>query len=236
MHRLAVLATLAAFVCGAGAQEVPKPPALQKEHEWLQQFVGEWEGGPRCAWSRAIRPVRSREEWTGYVGVQVDAFEVRAEAELDRLELGQLREDAMVPGRAGDLLRIGQEPALAVRDGAADPGRVHTEGRMAREKEIYLGLSERWRNIPKPTIAQVQGTGATTPLDGQIVNVEGDQSIPRRHQLASFAIPEIEDPLDHLVLGWIEHARGRTLLKQNLDLLFRDGRVAGVSHTDKSQD
>ena len=31
------------------------------------------------------------------------------------------------------------------------------EGRMAREKEIYLGLSERWRNIPKPTIAAVQG-------------------------------------------------------------------------------
>ncbi len=31
------------------------------------------------------------------------------------------------------------------------------EGRMAREKEIYLGFSERWRNIPKPTIAQVQG-------------------------------------------------------------------------------
>lgn len=28
---------------------------------------------------------------------------------------------------------------------------------MAREKEIYLGLSERWRNIPKPTIAAVQG-------------------------------------------------------------------------------
>ena len=31
------------------------------------------------------------------------------------------------------------------------------EGWMAREKELYLGLSERWRNIPKPTIAQVQG-------------------------------------------------------------------------------
>lgn len=30
-------------------------------------------------------------------------------------------------------------------------------GMMAREKEIYLGMSERWRNIPKPTIAQVQG-------------------------------------------------------------------------------
>ena len=28
---------------------------------------------------------------------------------------------------------------------------------MAREEEVYLGFSERWRNIPKPTIAAVQG-------------------------------------------------------------------------------
>jgi len=28
---------------------------------------------------------------------------------------------------------------------------------MTREKELYQGLSERWRNIPKPTIAAVQG-------------------------------------------------------------------------------
>ena len=31
------------------------------------------------------------------------------------------------------------------------------ESQMAREKEIYIGLSERWRNVPKPTIAAVQG-------------------------------------------------------------------------------
>ena len=31
------------------------------------------------------------------------------------------------------------------------------EGRMAREEEVYLGFCERWRNIPKPTIAEVQG-------------------------------------------------------------------------------
>lgn len=31
------------------------------------------------------------------------------------------------------------------------------EGRMAIEKEIYIGFSERWRNIPKVTIAQVHG-------------------------------------------------------------------------------
>jgi len=31
------------------------------------------------------------------------------------------------------------------------------ESQMAREKELYIGLCERWRNIPKPTIAAVQG-------------------------------------------------------------------------------
>jgi len=31
------------------------------------------------------------------------------------------------------------------------------EGRYSVEKEVYLDLSERWRNVPKPTIAQVQG-------------------------------------------------------------------------------
>ena len=31
------------------------------------------------------------------------------------------------------------------------------EGRQALEEEIYLGLCWRWRNLPKPTIAQVQG-------------------------------------------------------------------------------
>lgn len=36
-------------------------------------------------------------------------------------------------------------------------GCAGAEGRMSVEKEIYLGLSERWRNLPKPTIAQVQG-------------------------------------------------------------------------------
>lgn len=31
------------------------------------------------------------------------------------------------------------------------------EGLMAREEEIYLGFCNRWRGLPKPTIAQVQG-------------------------------------------------------------------------------
>ena len=36
-------------------------------------------------------------------------------------------------------------------------GCAGAEAQMAREKELYLGFSERWRNIPKPTIAQIQG-------------------------------------------------------------------------------
>lgn len=36
-------------------------------------------------------------------------------------------------------------------------GCAGAEATMAREKEIYVGLCERWRNIPKPTIAQVHG-------------------------------------------------------------------------------
>jgi enoyl-CoA hydratase len=38
--------------------------------------------------------------------------------------------------------------------GYALPG---AEGYMAQEQEIYLGFCWRWRNLPKPTIAQVQG-------------------------------------------------------------------------------
>jgi len=36
-------------------------------------------------------------------------------------------------------------------------GCAGAESQMALEKEVYLGFSERWRNIPKPTIAEVQG-------------------------------------------------------------------------------
>ena len=36
-------------------------------------------------------------------------------------------------------------------------GCAGAERQFAREREIYIGLSERWRNMPKPTIAEVQG-------------------------------------------------------------------------------
>jgi enoyl-CoA hydratase len=36
-------------------------------------------------------------------------------------------------------------------------GCAGAEAQVALEKEMYIGLSERWRNLPKPTIAAVQG-------------------------------------------------------------------------------
>ena len=36
-------------------------------------------------------------------------------------------------------------------------GRPGAEAQYAREQEIYLGFCERWRNLPKPTVALVQG-------------------------------------------------------------------------------
>lgn len=43
-------------------------------------------------------------------------------------------------------------------------GCAGAEAQMAYEKEAYFGLSERWRNLPKPTIAQVQGKVITGGL------------------------------------------------------------------------
>lgn len=43
-------------------------------------------------------------------------------------------------------------------------GCAGAEAQMAYEREVYFGLSERWRNLPKPTIAQVQGKVITGGL------------------------------------------------------------------------
>lgn len=55
----------------------------------------------------------------------------------------------------GDESKIGDygSPVMGV-GGYELPG---PEGHIAREQEIYLGFCWRWRNLPKPTIVQVQG-------------------------------------------------------------------------------
>jgi enoyl-CoA hydratase len=55
----------------------------------------------------------------------------------------------------GDTSQVGDHGKPVMGVGGYDlPG---AEGYMAQELEIYLGFCWRWRNLPKPTIAQVQG-------------------------------------------------------------------------------
>ena len=49
---------------------------------------------------------------------------------------------------------VGEFTQVSNWGGYDKPG---AEGRQALEEEIYLGLCWRWRNLPKPTIAEVQG-------------------------------------------------------------------------------
>ncbi|ONM46275.1 enoyl-CoA hydratase [Nocardia donostiensis] len=53
-------------------------------------------------------------------------------------------EDPAIPGR----------PVATLESDSGAPG---VEGRHAFECEVYLGMCRRWRDLPKPTIAQVHG-------------------------------------------------------------------------------
>ena len=57
--------------------------------------------------------------------------------------------------RAGGRNQAGIDfPALGTWGGFTEGG---AHGRMAREQEIYLQITRRWRNLAKPTIAEIQG-------------------------------------------------------------------------------
>ena len=60
---------------------------------------------------------------------------------------------------AGHDLRGGSKPLseYSVAGTWREFNKPGAEGYMAVEEEIYLGMCRRWRNIPKPTIAEVQG-------------------------------------------------------------------------------
>ena len=56
-----VVLFVALFVVGASqarAQETPEFPQPQKEHEWLQQFVGEWETEAECTIAPGQPPIK----------------------------------------------------------------------------------------------------------------------------------------------------------------------------------
>lgn len=87
-----------------------------------------------------------------------DAFD--AAAQDDEIKVIVLAANGPHFSSGHDMRDVGQIETLksfkrvGVWGGFDRPG---AEGRAAFEKEAFLGLSERWRNIPKPTIAEVQG-------------------------------------------------------------------------------
>jgi enoyl-CoA hydratase len=90
---------------------------------------------------------------------------------LDRAFYRAVDDDAVkviVLAGAGDHFSAGHDIGTPERDADVPYDRVasmwwdHTtkdgaESRFAREQEVYLGMCRRWREIPKPTIAMVQG-------------------------------------------------------------------------------
>jgi enoyl-CoA hydratase len=60
--------------------------------------------------------------------------------------------DIGTPGR--DIDKSFDRTAVIWWDHVSKPG---ADSRYAREMEVYLGMCRRWREIPKPTIAMVQG-------------------------------------------------------------------------------
>ena len=66
--------------------------------------------------------------------------------------LGSILAATIVAGTPLIIVALGQ--LIAEKSGVLNLG---AEGMMAREEEIYLGFCTRWRQLPKPTIAQVQG-------------------------------------------------------------------------------
>jgi enoyl-CoA hydratase len=84
-----------------------------------------------------------------------DAFE-RAAAD-DSVSVIVLAGDGNHFSAGHDLRDVVWHPEYKVSStwgGFREPG---TEGWVAREEEIYLGMCRRWRDIPKPTIAAVHG-------------------------------------------------------------------------------
>jgi enoyl-CoA hydratase len=69
------------------------------------------------------------------------------------------------------------------------------EGAYAREKEIYLEITERWRNAPKPTIAEVQGAvvaGGNMLVWACDLIVCSDDARFRDNTAAEMAVPGVE--------------------------------------------
>lgn len=113
---------------------------------------------PHIARIRLNRPDRANAQDTKLLYELNDAFDRAAHDDEVRV---------IILAAEGKHFSAGHDLAEADKDGAMRQhptvgtmcgfGCAGAEAQMAREEEIYIGFCERWRNIPKPTIAAVQG-------------------------------------------------------------------------------
>jgi len=118
-------------------------------------------------------------------------------------------------------------PAVLGFGGYDLPG---AEGYMAKEQEIYLGFCWRWRNLPKPTIVQVQGkaiAGALMliwPCDIVIASEDAEFSDP----VVAFGVNGHE----FFVHAWeVGHRKAKEMLFAGEAISAAEGKALGkVNH------
>jgi enoyl-CoA hydratase len=133
----------------------PEPEAVKYETDWpvLYDVQG------AVAWIRLNRPSYHNAQNAQMIYALDDAFEKAARDDAVKVVvLGaegrnfSSGHDIGTPGR--DSRHSAERRRTLWYDHANKPG---AERPYAREQELYLGLCQRWRDLPKPTIAMVQG-------------------------------------------------------------------------------
>ena len=101
------------------------------------------------------------------------------------------------------------------------------EGYFSREEEIYLGFCWRWRNLPKPTIAQVQGKAIAGglmliwPFDILIASEDAEFSDP----VVAFGANGHE----FFVHAWeVGHRKAKEMLFTGDSITAREGKELGM--------
>ncbi len=121
--------------------------------------------------------------------------------------------------------KIGDHGApVTGRGGFALPG---PEGYFSREEEIYLGFCWRWRNLPKPTVVQVQGKAIAGglmlvwPFDILIASEDAEFSDP----VVAFGANGHE----FFVHAWeVGHRKAKEMLFTGDSITAREGKELGM--------
>ena len=125
----------------------------ENEHQWERvRFDRPADGVGRVTLTRADRANAQDYQMLSELN---EAFDVAAADTESRVIVLAAEGKHFSAGHdLGNRTDINELPTIGTQCHFDAPG---AEGYMAREAEMYVGLCWRWRNIPKPTIAQVQG-------------------------------------------------------------------------------